>query len=59
MSDRRIMKGVSIPGYRISKDGKVEADHAAREAKLDLCTRLKRKHSKKITVSRNPRPKAG
>lgn len=47
---------IKIPGFKLSKDGKkVEPDLAAREAKLDLCTRLKRKHSKKIRVSKNPR----
>jgi hypothetical protein len=51
MSDRRIMKGVSIPGFRISKDGKkVEADHAAREAKLDVSTKIKRRSSKRVRV---------
>lgn len=54
------MKGVAIPGFKLSKDGKrVEPDHAAREAKLDLCTRLRRKHSTKIKVTRNPTPKGG
>jgi hypothetical protein len=52
------MKGVAIPGFKLSKDGKVEPDHAAREAKLDLCTKLKRKHSRKVRVSKNPRPPA-
>lgn len=38
-------------GYRVTvKNGKtvLEKDHAGAEAKLDLCARLRRKHSKKI-----------
>lgn len=46
------MKGVSIPGFKLSKDGtKIEPDHAAREAKLDVSTRIKRRSSKKVTVA--------
>lgn len=37
-------------GFRLTKQGKVEPDHAAREKRLDLCTRLKRRNSKKIRV---------
>lgn len=38
-------------GWKI-KDGKLVPDEKAREAKLDLCTRLKRRNSKKISVKR-------
>ncbi len=34
-------------------------DVAAQEAKLDIPTRLKRRKSNKITISRNPRHSAG
>lgn len=54
------MKGVSIPGFKLSKDGKrVEPDFAARDAKLDVSTRLQKRKSRKITVSRNPRLREG
>ena len=44
------MKGVAIPGFKLSKDGKkVELDHAARDAKLDVSTRIKRRKSNKVT----------
>lgn len=46
------MKGIPLPGYKLGKDGKVEKDTAAQEAKLDVSTRLKRRNSKKITVKR-------
>jgi hypothetical protein len=38
--------------FKITADGKIAPDHKAAEAKLDLCTRLKRRGSKKITVKR-------
>ncbi len=45
------MKGVAIPGFKLSKDGKrIEPDHAARDAKLDVSTRIKKRRSRKITV---------
>jgi hypothetical protein len=46
------VKGISIPGYKLDKNGKVVKDVAAQEAKLDLCTRLKRKNSKRIKVAK-------
>lgn len=43
-----------ITGYKVTKDkdGKVrlEPDHAARDAKLNLCTRLRKRNSQKVTV---------
>lgn len=44
------MKGTKIPGFKLSKDGKVEPDHAAREAKLDVSTRIAKRASKKVKV---------
>jgi hypothetical protein len=35
------------PGY-ILKGGKIVKDEKAAEAKLDLCTRLKKRNSKKV-----------
>ncbi len=46
-------------GYRLTKDGKIEKDVAAQEAKLDVSTRLKRRHSTKVKFSKNSRPPAG
>lgn len=53
------MSPIKLPGYKLTADGKVAKDEKAAEAKLDLCTRLRRKHSTKIKVSRNPAPKGG
>jgi hypothetical protein len=39
-------------GYKLDKNGRIIKDHAAAEAKLDLCTRLKRRGSKKIKVAK-------
>jgi hypothetical protein len=39
-------------GYKLDKDGRIIKDHAAAEAKLDLCTRLKRRGSRKIKVAK-------
>ncbi len=36
--------------FKLTKDNKVEFDHKAAEAKLDVSTRLKRKNSKKVRV---------
>ena len=47
------MTGIKIKlpkTFKISKDGKVEFDHKAAEAKLDVSTRLKRRNSKKVKV---------
>lgn len=46
------MKGVAVPGFKIDKNGKVVRDHAAADAKLDLCARLRKKNSKKVRVTR-------
>lgn len=47
------LKGIRIgSGFKLSKDGKLDPDHAAREAKLDLCTRLKRRNSKRVRVAK-------
>ena len=47
-----------IPGFKVEKlkSGKtvVVKDVASAEARLDLCTRLRRKHSKKVKVGRKP-----
>ena len=53
------MKGVAIPGFKLTKDGKVEKDERAIEAKLDVSARISRRKSKRIKVLRNPRPKGG
>lgn len=42
--------GFSIPGYKLDKGGRIIKDHAVAEAKLDLCTRLKRRGSNKVKV---------
>jgi hypothetical protein len=39
-------------GYKLDKNGRIVKDHTAAEAKLDLCTRLKRRGSKKIKVAK-------
>jgi hypothetical protein len=45
------MKGVAIPGFRLSKDGKkVEADHAARRAKLPVNKQIAARESAKSKV---------
>jgi hypothetical protein len=44
------MKGVSIPGFRISKEGKVEPDHAARRAKLPVNKQIAARESAKSKV---------
>ena len=49
------MSPIKLPGYVITPDGKVAKDEKAAEAKLDLCTKLRRKHSTKVKVSKNPR----
>jgi hypothetical protein len=49
------LKGIHLPGFS-EKDGIVSFDHKAAEAKLDLCTKLQRKRSNKVKVSRNPIP---
>lgn len=41
-------RGVAIPGYKLDKSGRIVKDHAAADAKLDLCTRLKKRSSKKV-----------
>lgn len=47
------MKGIKLgSGYKLDKNGQIVKDHAASEAKLDLCTRLKRRGSKKIKVAK-------
>jgi hypothetical protein len=46
------LAGISIPGYKLDKNGKITKDHAAAEAKLDLCTRLKRRGSSKVKVAK-------
>jgi len=47
------MRKIKLPkSFKITKDGKVEKDHKAIEASLDLCTRLKRKDSKKVRVGK-------
>lgn len=50
------ISGISIPNFKdfIRKDGKtvIEKDHAKVEAKLDVCTKLKRRNSKRVRVSR-------
>lgn len=51
------MKGIKIPGFKLSKDGKIVEDIAAKEAKLDVSTRIKRRSSKKVTISKAPRLK--
>ena len=53
------IKGTAIKGFKISKDGKVEADYAAQEAKLDVSARITRRKSRKVRVSKVPRPKGG
>jgi hypothetical protein len=53
------VKGIKIPGFKLTKDGKIAEDTAAKEAKLDVSTRIKRRSSKKVKVSRNPRQPAG
>jgi hypothetical protein len=51
MRDKKV--GFSLgAGFKLSPDGKIVADSAASDAKLDLCTRLKRRSSKKIRVKR-------
>lgn len=48
-----LMAGIKLgAGFKLDKAGKVVRDHAAREAKLDLCTRLKRKNSRKVKVAK-------
>jgi hypothetical protein len=46
------MRKSAIPGYRLTKDGKIEKDVAAQEAKLDVSTRLKRRNSTKVKFKR-------
>lgn len=44
---------IQIKGaFKVTADGKVVPDHKAAEAKLDLCTRLKRRGSKKIRIKK-------
>jgi hypothetical protein len=43
------MKGVAIPGFKLTKDGKVEKDERAIEARLDVSARISRRKSKKVT----------
>lgn len=44
------IRGIKIPGFKVSVDGKVSRDLAAAEAKLDVSTRLKRRASKRVKV---------
>lgn len=54
------MKGIKLGhGFKLTKDGKIAEDTAAREAKLDVSTRIKRRSSRKVTVSKGPRLKGG
>ncbi len=47
------MRQIKLPKtFKISKDGKVEKDLKAIEAKLDVSTRLKRRNSKKVKVGK-------
>jgi hypothetical protein len=40
------------PGFKVTKDGKIVKDKRAVEAKLDLCTRLKRRSSERVRVAK-------
>jgi hypothetical protein len=55
------MKGVTIPGYRLTKDGKIEVDQAARLKKLPVNKRIPARESakNKVRFTRNPAPKGG
>jgi hypothetical protein len=44
-----LVKGVAIPGYKL-ENGRIVRDTEKAEAKLDLCTRLRRKSSKRVRV---------
>lgn len=49
------MKGIKIgAGYKLDKDGRIIKDHKAADAKLDLCTRLKKRGSKRVKVVKRP-----
>lgn len=52
-------KGIVIGKEFKELDGRVFVDHAAREAKLDISTRLKRRRSNKVKISKVPRQKSG
>jgi hypothetical protein len=41
---------IAIPGYKVAADGKVEKDHRAAEAKLDVSARIARRKSQKVRV---------
>jgi len=45
-------RGIALPGYMLDNGGRIIKNEALAEAKLDLCTRLKRRGSKKVTVKR-------
>jgi hypothetical protein len=43
------LKGTKLgPGFKLDKEGRIIKDYASSEAKLDVCTRLKRRGSKRI-----------
>lgn len=47
------MSGIKIgPGYKLTPDGRIIKDERAIEAKLDVSTRLKRRHSKRQRPAR-------
>jgi hypothetical protein len=46
------MKGIKLPGFKISKSGKVERDEGATLAKLPVNKRIARISSKKVKVVR-------
>lgn len=52
-------KGIPVKGVRISKDGKLERNYDADLAKLPVNKRIAKKKSRKVTVSKAPRPKGG
>jgi hypothetical protein len=41
-------KGTPLPGYVLDAEGRVVKDHQAADRKLDICTRLKKRNSKKV-----------
>ena len=51
------IRPITLPaGYKF-KDGKIYLDDKVVEAKLPVNKRIARRKSKKVKVSRNPRPK--
>lgn len=45
------LKGIKLgASYKLDNEGRIIKDDAVAEAKLDLCTRLKRRGSKKVRV---------